>query len=185
MARVERTTTEIMGVLANGLPALSASARHFLRDRPREARLAVAAALEAAAAQCEAEAGPEEAPQPLAPFVVRRHGNSDMLGVTAAAARLGVSRTTVYDWVGRGTLLGWKSTRRGLTIPASQILGPRKVVAGLAEVLDAIGDPELAWAFLTQEWPFEDEVAMPLEMLKVGQTAAVIGAAPGFGATFS
>ena len=108
-----------------------------------------------------------------------------MLGVTAAAARLGVSRTTVYDWVGKGTLLGWKSTRRGLTIPASQILGPRKVVAGLAEVLDAIGDPELAWAFLTQEWPFEDEVAVPLEMLKVGRTAAVIGAAPGFGATFS
>ena len=101
------------------------------------------------------------------------------------ASPLEVSRTTVYDWVGRGTLLGWKSTRRGLTIPAAQILGPRKVVAGLAEVLDAIGDPELAWAFLTREWPFEDETAVPLEMLKVGRTAAVIGAAPGFGATFS
>ena len=122
MARVERTTTEIMGVLAHGLPALSTSARHFLRDRPREARLADAAALEAAAAQFDAEAAPEEAPQPLAPFVVRRHGNSDMLGVTAAAARLGVSRTTVYDWIGKGTLLGWKSTRRGLTVPGSQIL---------------------------------------------------------------
>ena len=185
MARVERTTTEDMCVLANGLPAFSTSARHFLRDRPREARLAVAAALEAAAAQCDPEAGPEEASQPLAPFVVRRHGTSDMLGVTAAAARLGVSRTTVYDWVGKGTLLGWKSTRRGLTIPASQILGSRKVVAGLADVLDAIGDPELAWAFLTQEWSFEDEVAVPLDMLKVGRTAAVFGAAPGFGATFS
>ena len=65
------------------------------------------------------------------------------------------------------------------------LLDTRKVVAGLAEVLDAIGDPELAWAFLTQEWSFEDHVAVPLEMLKAGRTAAVIGAAPGFGATFS
>ena len=65
------------------------------------------------------------------------------------------------------------------------LLDTRKVVAGLAEVLDAIGDPELAWAFLTQEWSFEDDVAVPLEMLKAGRTAAVIGAAPGFGATFS
>ena len=185
MDRVERTTAEIMGVLENGLPALSTSARDFLRERPREARLAVAAALEAAAAQCEAEVGPEETPEGLASFVVRRHGNGDMLGVTAAAARLGVSRTTVYDWVGRGTLLGWKSTRRGLTIPAAQILGPGKVVAGLAEILDAIGDPELTWAFLTQEWPFEAEVAVPLEMLKADRTEAVIGAAPGFGAAFS
>ena len=65
------------------------------------------------------------------------------------------------------------------------LLDTRKVVADLAEVLDAIGDPELAWAFLTQEWSFEDDVAVPLEMLKAGRTAAVIGAAPGFGATFS
>ena len=95
MARVERTTTEIMGVLAHGLPALSTSARHFLRDRPREARLADAAALEAAAAQCDAEAAPEEAPQPLAPFVVRRHGNSDMLGVTATSRA--VRRTPPWE----------------------------------------------------------------------------------------
>ena len=108
-----------------------------------------------------------------------------MLGVTEAASRLGVSRTTIYDWVGRGTLLGWKSTRRGLTIPAAQILGPRKVIAGLAEVLEAIGDPELAWTFLTQEWPFEDEVAVPLQLLMAGRIGAVVDAAPGFGAAFS
>ena len=108
-----------------------------------------------------------------------------MLGVTGAAARLQVSRTTVYDWVDRRTLLAWKSTRRGLTIPAEQILGPGKVVDGLAGVLDVIDDPELAWAFLTQEWPFDDEAAFPLEMLKAGRIQEVIDAAPGFGAAFS
>ena len=45
MTRAERTTTDIVGALENGLPTLSTSARHFLRDRPREARLAVTVAL--------------------------------------------------------------------------------------------------------------------------------------------
>ena len=83
------------------------------------------------------------------------------------------------------TLLAWKSTRRGLTIPAEQILGPGKVVDGLAGVLNVIEDPELAWAFLTQEWPFDEEAAFPLEMLKAGRIQEVIDAAPGFGAAFS
>ena len=98
-----------------------------------------------------------------------------MLGVTGAAARLQVSRTTVYDWVDRRTLLAWKSTRRGLTIPAEQILGPGKVV----------DDPQLTWALLTQEWPFDDEAPLPLEMLKAGRIQEVTGAAPRFGAAFS
>ena len=96
-----------------------------------------------------------------------------------------MSRTTVYDWVKRNTLLAWRSTKRGLRIPAAQILGSGRVVPGLADVVEIVGDPELAWAFLTQEWPFEDEAALPLELLKAGRMEEVIGAAPGFGATFS
>ena len=96
-----------------------------------------------------------------------------------------MSRTTVYDWVQRGTLLAWKSTKRGLNIPAAQILGPGAVVAGLADVVEVIDDPKLAWSFLTQEWPFEDEVATPLELMKSGRIVEVLGAAPGFGDTFT
>ena len=185
MARADRSVSEVMGSLAKELPALSSGAKDFLRRRPRDARMAVAVALEAAAAQYNAEdAVPGNMPERLAPFIVARSAGRDMLGVTGAAARLQVSRTTVYDWVGRRTLLAWKSTRRGLTIPAEQILGPGKVVDGLAGVLDVIDDPELAWAFLTQEWPFEGEAAFPLEMLKAGRIQEVINAAPGFGAAF-
>ncbi len=36
--------------------------------------------------------------------------------------------------------------------------------------------PELAWIFLTQEWPFEDTVVQPLETLKAGCTEEVPGA---------
>ena len=176
-----------MGFLVEGFPALSRSAREFVRHRPREARLAVVVALETAAAQCEAEESTVgiEVPEQLRPFIVRRNDGEDILGVSETAARLGVSRTTVYDWVHRKTLLAWRSTKRGLSIPAAQILGSGRVVPGLAEVVDVIGDPELAWAFLTQEWPFEGAVARPFDLLKAGRIEEVLDAAPGFGATFT
>ena len=176
-----------MGSLVEGFPVLSSSAREFVRDHPREARLAVVVALETAAAQCGAEDGGDvvDVPEELRSFIVRRGGGEDILGVSEAAERLKVSRTTVYDWVEKKTLIAWKSTKRGLSIPAAQILGPGRVVSGLAEVVDVIGDPELAWSFLTQEWPFEDTASTPLELLNAGRVEEVVDAAPGFGATFS
>ena len=59
------------------------------------------------------------------------------------------------------------------------------MVAGLANVTEVIGDPELAWSFLSQEWPFEDTVTTPLTLLKAGRIDDVLGAAAGFGNTFS
>ena len=167
-----------------GLRGLSESATEFLLKHPDEARIAVAAALEAVAAQ---HAGITQrrtaraVPAHLQPFVVELSEAADTIGVAEAAARLKVSRTTVYDWVKKTTLLGWALTKRGLAIPAEQILGPGKVVPGLAQVVEAIGDPELAWAFLSQDWPFADEVRRPIDKLKAGDVAAVLDAAPSFG----
>ena len=174
------------GFRVEGLPGLSRNARDFLRQRPQEARLVVTVALETAAAQCEVRSDDPSVtvPERLEPFVVRRSKGQELMGVSQAAERLEVSRTTVYDWAAKGMLLAWKSTKRGLSIPAAQILGPGKVVPGLARVLDCIGDPELAWMFLTQEWPFADETVRPLDKLLAGQTDDVIDAAPGFGTTF-
>ncbi len=59
----------------------------------------------------------------------------------------------------------------------------RRVVPGLADVVDAMGDAELAWAFLSQEWPFDEAVAKPLDRLSAGQLDNVLSAAAGFGAT--
>ena len=185
MARPGGSTREAMGFLVEGIPVLSKGAREFVVQHPREARLAVAVALETAAAQREADGGGVDVPERLRPFIVQRTGGDETLGASEAAVRLGVSRTTVYDWVQRGTLLAWRSTKRGLSIPAAQILGPGVVVAGLADVVEVIGDPELAWSFLTQEWPFEDAVAKPLELLKSGRIGEVLSAAPGFGDTFT
>ena len=63
-------------------------------------------------------------PEKLRPFIVQRAGE-DIVGVSEAAARLEVSRTTVYQWVEKNTLIAWRSTKRRLSIPAAQILGPR------------------------------------------------------------
>ena len=185
MARPGGSTKEAMGLLVEGIPVLSQRARKFVVQHPREARLAVTVALETAAAQREADEGDVDVPERLRPFTVRRTDGDETLGASEAAVRLAVSRTTVYDWVQRGTLLAWRSTKRGLSIPAAQILGPGVVVAGLADVVEVIDDPELAWSFLTQEWPFEDAVAKPLELLKSGRIGEVLRAAPGFGDTFT
>ena len=185
MSRQSRTPA--IGFHVEGLTGLSTSASLFVRQHPRQARMAVAAALEAAAVQYQAEDSRTavDAPTALRSFIVDKPLGSDMIGVSGAAARLNVSRTTVYDWVEKKRLLGWKSTKRGLTIPTEQILGPGKVVPGLPEVLGIIDDPELAWEFLSQEWPFADDMARPIDKLKSGNVEHVIGAAPSFGTAFT
>ena len=187
MSKSTQPTESVMDILSGQFPLLSSSAENFLRRHPRDARMAVAVALEAAALQCEARANEtlEKIVEGLRPFIVHWPEDQEMLGVSAAATRLRVSRPTIYDWVAKKMLLAWKSTKRGLTIPAAQILAPGKVVPGIDRVLEIIEDPELAWAFLSQEWPFSGEAAPPLEKLAAGQVEEVLAAAPSFGATYT
>ncbi len=146
-----------------------------------------ARALEAAKALYEEmkDSDPYELPESLKPFFVDSPKSPDLLGAAQAAERLGVSPQTVYNWANKGTLLAWKGPDRLLTIPAGQILGPRKVVPRLAEIVDIIGDAELAWDFLTEEWPFADDFTYPLEKLKAGQIEEVLATAPAFDTTFT
>ena len=185
------------------IAGLSGIAADFLRRHPREA----CAALETAAAAVAGEdpdeqearalaaakalyeemqdSDPYELPESLKPFFVDLPKSPDLLGAAQAAERLGVSPQTVYNWVRKGTLLAWKGPDRILTIPAGQILGPRKVVPRLAEIVDIIGDAELAWDFLTEEWPFADDFTYPLEKLKAGRIEEVLATAPAFDTTFT
>ena len=133
-----------MGFLVREFPVLSSNARRFVRNHPREARAVIAAALEAVAAQGDVDDG-ADVPEQLRPFIVRRSDDEAILGVSEAAKRLEVSRTTVYDWVKTTRLIAWRATKRGLRIPAGQILGAGRVVPGLKEIVDVIGEPELAW----------------------------------------
>jgi excisionase family DNA binding protein len=187
MSEAARTMRQETDVHIEGLRGLSGNAVRFLRQHPKEARIVVAAALEAAATQSELErhAAWPNVPKSLQRFVVRRSLDEDLISVSEAARRLQVSRTTLYAWVERKMLLGWKATRRGLIIPAAQILGPGRVVAGIDRVLEIIDDPELAWTFLSEEWPFPDQTARPIDKLKAGDIEEVADAAPSFGTAFT
>jgi excisionase family DNA binding protein len=187
MSTQRKMPVEAAGFDVEGLKGLSENASRFIRRHPKEARIAVAAALEAAAVQHEAERDTptDEVPEALKPFVVQRQLGADTIGVSETAARLKVSRTTVYEWIEKKILLGWKSTKRGVTIPAEQILGPGKVVPGISEVLAIIDDPELAWEFLSGKWPFAGKMARPIDKLKAGDIDDVSDAAPSFGTAFT
>ena len=187
VSKASKMANESQVFHVEGLYGLSKRATAFLRQHPQAARMAVASALEAAALQCEVQRNGalDEVPDSLRPFVVRRSADSSLIGVSEAAKRLQLSRTTVYDWVEKKILLGWKSTKRGLTIPAEQILGPGKVVPGIGQLLAIIDDPELVWAFLSENWPFADTTARPIDKLRVGEVEDVLNAAPSFGLTFT
>ena len=184
MSRTSRPVGGTMDFLVEEFPVLSNKARKFVRSHPRQARAAIVVALEAVAAQQEIS-DVAEVPGRLRPYVVRRSADEGMIGVSEAAKRLGVSRTTVHAWAKTNKLIAWKTSKPSLRIPAGQILGPERIVPGIKDVVDIIGDPELAWAFLTQEWAFEETVALPLDLLRDNRIDEVLGVAPGFGDTFT
>ena len=159
-----------MRVLVKQPPTLSRNVGDFLYRHPYKARLAVA--LEVAAAQSVARNSKADSyvPKQLQPFIVSG-SDDDILGASNAASRLEISRTTIYEWAKRRTLLVWRSIRHGLRIPAAQILASSHVFPGLAEIIYALGNIELTKNFLTRKWPFMNAVAEPLDVLTTEGTA--------------
>jgi excisionase family DNA binding protein len=169
-------------------PSLSRAAAQFVDKHPNEVPRIVATALEAAAAleATEGAAAPERAlPEALRRLVVPARADTEsgrVLSISEAAERLEVTRVTIYAWVEAKRLLAWRATRRGMLIPAEQILGPGEVVPGIDRVLDVIAEPAAAWDFLSEESPFIDPRASkrPIDALKAGEVDAVVAAAHSF-----
>jgi hypothetical protein len=94
-------------------------------------------------------------------------------------ADVGIVRTKAF--------LGWRATRRGVLIPAEQIVGPGEVVPGIDRVLAIIPESEAAWDFLVEESAFvdPDRSLRPIDALKAGGVGAVIAAAHSFLDAFS
>jgi len=167
-------------------PALSRAAAQFVEKHPNEVTGIVANALEAAAF----EAGLVPLKERVRPEALRRlvvSGGSDsgegrVLSISEAAEFLEVTRVTVYAWIESRRLLAWRATRRGVLVPAEQIMGAGEVVPGIAEVLAVISDPEAAWDFLGEESAFLDpEVSVrPIDVLRQGKVEAVVAAAHSF-----
>jgi excisionase family DNA binding protein len=169
-------------------PSLSRAAAQFVDKHPNEVPRIVATALEAAAAMEAAEgaAAPERAlPEALRRLVGPARADTEagrVLSISEAAERLEVTRVTIYAWVEAKRLLAWRATRRGMLIPAEQILGPGEVVPGIDRVLDVISEPAAAWDFLSEESPFIDPRTSkrPIDALRAGEVDAVVAAAHSF-----
>ena len=170
-------------------PSLSRAAVQFIEKHPNEVPRIVATALEAAAA-LEAAEGESVVLERALPEALRRLVTSAradteagrVLSISEAAELLEVTRVTIYAWIEAKRLLAWRATRRGMLIPAEQIVGPGKVVPGMERVLDVISEPAAAWDFLTNESPFIDPTALqrPIDVLKAGEIDAVVAAAHSF-----
>lgn len=129
-------------------------------------------------------------PDALRRLVVARSSDSNegrVLSISEAAEALAVTRVTVYAWIESKRLLAWRATRRGVLIPAEQIVGAGEVVPGVAQVLAVIPDAEAAWDFLDEESEFldSDKPARPIAALRKGKVKAVVAAAHSFLAAFS
>ena len=168
-------------------PSLSRAAVQFIEKHPDEVPRIVATALEAAAALEAAEgAVPERIlPEALRRLVTPARADTEagrVLSISEAAELLEVTRVTIYAWIEAKRLLAWRATRRGMLIPAEQIVGPGKVVPGMERVLDVISEPAAAWDFLTEDSPFMDPNGLqrPIDVLKAGELDAVVAAAHSF-----
>jgi excisionase family DNA binding protein len=175
-------------------PALSRAAVQFVEKHPNEVSGVVANALEAAAVEAATveRLVPLKArtlPEALRRLVVSRSDSNEgrVLSISEAAEVLEVTRVTVYAWIESKRLLAWRATRRGVLIPAEQIMAAGEVVPGIAQVLAVIPDAEAAWDFLNDESPFVDseKSVRPIEALREGRVDAVIAAASSFLEAFS
>lgn len=169
------------------LSGLSRAAENFILNYPHEARVAVMAALEAVASRFPAEfSSAKVMPDTLKSFNAKEGFSEPSVSISAAAGRLRVSRTTIYDWIERKRMIGWKVTRQGAIIPAEQIVGRGELVAGLQPLLRIIPDPRRAWSFLTTESHFfAGEPRRPIELLKTGEVMQVLDAARAYVNSFA
>ena len=180
-------TVERVEQLLTVRPALSRAAVRFVETHPDEVQRIVATALETAAALD--ATGVPAATRSLSPALQRLVTSARpsveegrVLSVSEASELLEVTRVTVYAWIEAKRLLAWRATRRGVLIPAEQIVGPGEVVPGIERVLKVISEPAAAWDFLTEESPYVNAGALrrPIDALKAGEIDAVIAAAHSF-----
>jgi hypothetical protein len=86
----------------------------------------------------------------------------------------GTRRSTLHDWHKRGAVIGLLKGERKHVFPLAQFVDGRPI-EGMSEVTRVIGNPRVAWQWLTQAKPSIG--GKPLDRLKQGHIAEVIAAA--------
>ncbi len=99
----------------------------------------------------------------------------ELLGPEAMVERLGVSRSTLHNWRRSGRVIALRKGLRNHLYPVRQFAG-KAPLAGIADVLAVMGDPEDAWEWLITPNTYTDGEP-PLALLERGQVEAVQRAA--------
>lgn len=107
----------------------------------------------------------------------------EMLTGEEFADRANTSRETVNRWRNERRVLGLEGNTRGVRYPAWQIDEHGLVMKEMAGFLAEIGDPWLAYRFLTNDLPEFDGLT-GLEVLSQGRGAALAMVVRRFGETF-
>jgi hypothetical protein len=95
-----------------------------------------------------------------------------LAGPTELEREHGVARSTLHAWQKQGAVIGLLVGVRKHAFPVEQFIDGRPV-AGLGPVLEATGDPRIAWLWLREPNPGLAGVS-PLARLKSGAVDSVI-----------
>lgn len=103
----------------------------------------------------------------------------DWAGATAGPVEiersLGIPRSTLHAWQGKGLVVGLLNGVRKTVFPLEQFVDG-KPVAGIADVLEVIGEPRTTWRWFKEPSPLLNGAA-PLVRLKRGRLDEVLRAA--------
>lgn len=104
-----------------------------------------------------------------------------MISVAQVVEKTELSRWQVYAKIRKGEILAWRRLCGRYCVPEDQFSESWDPVPGLSKVVEAIGDPESTWDFLTQNWPMEHTYEWPLECLRRGEVEDVVDSALSYG----
>ncbi|PBC09909.1 antitoxin Xre/MbcA/ParS toxin-binding domain-containing protein [Mesorhizobium sp. WSM3859] len=99
----------------------------------------------------------------------------EVAGSTYLEEKLRIPRSTLHRWQRRGEVVALRKGGRKHVFPLAQFVDGRPVL-GISDVLSAIGNPRLAWFWLTRPEP-ELSGRVPIEMLREDMVADVVRAA--------
>jgi hypothetical protein len=105
----------------------------------------------------------------------------EMLSSDAFAHRIGVTRETVRQKLGRHEILGLSGAKRGVKFPGWQILDDGSLLPGLPALFARLGHAWAVYRFLVQQHHPELGGRTGLAALKDGDLEAVLSAAEGSG----
>lgn len=105
----------------------------------------------------------------------------EVAGSTYLEEHFRIPRSTLHRWQRRNEVIALRKGGRKHVFPLAQFIDGRPA-SGISEVMSAIGNPRLAWFWLTRPSP-QLRGRIPIEVLKQDMVCDVVSAARKFSST--